>query len=191
VANNLEVEVKLPLPASVANIRRKLRSLGYRVIRTRSLEQNTVFDAEGLTLRAKNQLLRLRRYGSHRVLTYKGPPTPGKHKSREELEISVADPGKLSLILMRLGYRPVFLYEKYRTEFAPPKGRGMVTLDETPVGNFLEIEGRAGFIDRAAKALGFSEADYNTKSYGALYLEFCKRRGIEPGDMVFRRKTKA
>jgi adenylate cyclase class 2 len=185
--SNLEVEIKLPLPASLTKIRRTLREQGFHVVKNRRLEQNTLFDTPTLSLRAKGELLRLRRDGSERLLTYKGPAIPGKHKSREELQIPLATPDKLALILLRLGYRPVFRYEKYRTEFTPSKGRGVVTLDETPIGNYLEIEGRPGWIDRTAKTLGFTQADYNTKSYGTLYLEFCKRKGIEPTDMVFRR----
>jgi adenylate cyclase class 2 len=61
----------------------------------------------------------------------------------------------------------------------------VVTVDETPVGWFLELEGEPAWIDRTAAELGFEEKQYLTESYGSLYLLHCKQRGIEPSDMVF------
>jgi len=55
-------------------------------------------------------------------------------------------------------------------------------LDETPLGVFLELEGPARWIDRTARALGFSESDYITDSYAELHR---RSRGGEAGDMVF------
>jgi adenylate cyclase class 2 len=61
----------------------------------------------------------------------------------------------------------------------------MATLDETPIGVYMELEGSPRWIDRAARRLGFSERDYITASYGRLYLEWCAAQKIEPGHMVF------
>jgi adenylate cyclase class 2 len=58
-------------------------------------------------------------------------------------------------------------------------------LDETPIGVFLELEGPPDWIDRAAGELGFKEDNYITASYGALYIEDCRRCGEAPGDMTF------
>jgi hypothetical protein len=57
------------------------------------------------------------------------------------------------------------------------------------VGDFLELEGSRAWIDRVARQLGYSRNDYTTASYGALYLEDCRKRGIPPGDMVFSRSA--
>jgi adenylate cyclase, class 2 len=84
-----------------------------------------------------------------------------------------------------MGYQPVFRYDKFRTEFARPGEAGVATLDETPIGVFLELEGSPRWVDRTARKLGFSAADYITRSYGRLYTEFCKSRGMKCGDMVF------
>jgi adenylate cyclase class 2 len=90
----------------------------------------------------------------------------------------------LAAILARLGFERMFRYEKYRTEFR--RGRtGVVTLDETPIGTYLELEGEPTWIDRTARLLGFTEADYITLSYGQLYLDRCARQGSKAGDMVF------
>jgi hypothetical protein len=51
----------------------------------------------------------------------------------------------------------------------------------------MRSTGSPEWIDYTASELGFSEADYSTKSYGALYIEFCERQGIEPQHMVFPR----
>ena len=61
-------------------------------------------------------------------------------------------------------------------------------LDETPIGDFLELEGPPRWIARAARALGRSPADYITASYGSLYLQHCQAKGVKPSHMVFGRR---
>jgi hypothetical protein len=63
------------------------------------------------------------------------------------------------------------------TEYFQPGTHGIVTLDETPIGCFLEIEGAPRWIDLTARRLGFQKFDYITASYGRLYQEFSKARG--------------
>ncbi len=86
---------------------------------------------------------------------------------------------------MHMGYRAVFRYEKYRTEYTKPRVPGKVLLDETPIGNYLEIEGSPRWIDRTARQLGFKSGDYITRSYGYLYLAYCRERRIAPKNMLF------
>ena len=89
-------------------------------------------------------------------------------------------------MLERLGYRPFFHYEKYRTIYQRPgDSGGNAVFDETPIGNWIELEGTPEWIDAIAVQLGFSQADYCTESYGALWLTHCRERGIESPDMVF------
>jgi adenylate cyclase, class 2 len=64
-------------------------------------------------------------------------------------------------------------------------GAAVVTLDETPIGDFLELEGPGEWIDDTAKRLGFSRQDYVLDSYARLYVADCERRGVEPSHMVF------
>jgi len=61
----------------------------------------------------------------------------------------------------------------------------LIELDETPIGTFVELEGPADAIDRAATELGFSRHDYVLKSYLVLYMEECRRKGEQPRNMVF------
>ncbi len=180
-----EIEIKLRLPPKLAKIRRVLHAAGFRVVKPRIQESNILFDNAKRTLRKHGKLLRLRRAGPHRLLTYKGPSQPSRYKKRHEVEIDLHNGECLEEIFTHLGYRPVFRYEKYRTEYAKPRTEGKVLLDETPIGNFLEIEGSPRWIDGAARALGFRPADYITRSYGYLYLAYCRERRIAPKDMLF------
>lgn len=182
-----EVEIKLPV-SSVAAIRRRLRRLGFQAATPRLLERNLVFDTPDSALRRSAQLLRLRSKGARWWLTWKSRPEGvSRHKVRQELEVELADGEQLNQILARLGYRQAFEYQKYRTEFH--RGRqGQVLLDETPIGNFLELEGPPMWIDRAARELGYGRGDYILDSYSALYLAWCARGRVTPGNMVFVRK---
>ena len=185
---SLETEIKIKV-ANPEAVRRRLRYLGYRVHARRIFESNTVLDTTDLRLRNGGEVLRLRRAGHKNTVTYKGPSRPGRHKCREEVETTVASGDALERILKHLGCEESFRYEKYRTEYARDSERGIVTVDETPVGNYLEIEGSPNWIDETARELGFSPADYITKSYSALYLEYCHERGITPSNMVFSKRT--
>jgi adenylate cyclase, class 2 len=179
-----ETEVKIRLKDADA-IRNRLRELGFAESSARQFEANTLYDTGNGELAHKGMLLRLRHTGDQSVITWKGPGESSPYKSRPELETSMGSIETLGRILERLGYRPSFRYEKYRTEFRNDDGAGVVTLDETPIGDFLELEGEGEWIDETAQRLGFAPADYLLASYGRLYLADCERRGVEPGHMVF------
>ena len=179
-----EVEVKIPL-ANRAAAESRLKQAGFQVSAARQWESNDIYDTPDQSLRGKEMLLRLRQSGDKSVITWKGPGSPGPHKSRPELETSLGSLETFSRILEQLGYQRSFRYEKYRTEYAADKHRGVVTVDETPIGDFLEIEGPADWIDSTAAQLGFSKKEYILESYGHLYLAHCKKHGLEPGNMVF------
>ncbi len=119
------------------------------------------------------------------MITYKGPTRPGPHKSREEIEFDVSDAAALTKVLDRLGYTPSFRYEKYRTKFAAPGEPGIVSIDETPIGVYLELEGPPEWIDASAARLGFSASEYLTSSYAFLYAEYRRSSPGAPCDMTF------
>jgi adenylate cyclase class 2 len=179
-----ETEIKLRAD-DVASAKRMLHRAGFRVRKRRVFEDNTMFDTAAQSLRERASALRLREVGGKAIVTFKGKPLESKHKSREELEVDVSDAARARLILERLGFRPVFRYQKYRTEYRQPTRSGTATLDETPIGVFMELEGQPAWIDRTATLLGFQERDYIKASYGRLYLEWCKKRRRKPGDMVW------
>jgi len=179
-----ETEIKLSL-ASAGQGRRLLRRAGFRVHRRRVHEQNVVFDTPDQALRSRGELLRLRSSGGRSILTFKGRATIRRHKSRVELETAVADSEMMSAILLSLGLEPHFWYEKYRTEYCMGGTPGLATLDETPIGVFLELEGEPAWIDQSAASMGFTQASYITYSYGSLYASFRNRHGGDPSRMAF------
>ena len=183
-----ETEIKLRV-GHVPTVTERLSAAGFVVSRDRVFEANTIYDTPAGEIRAGGCLLRLREAGQASVITYKGPAREGKHKSREELETTIGSGPIAKLIFERLGFVAGFRYEKFRTEFGRPGEPGVVTLDETPVGWFIELEGDGPWIDRTAAELGFSEDDYVTQSYGALYLQHCESEGVEPANMVFSGKS--
>lgn len=184
IGSGIETEIKLRLP-DAATGRKLLRRAGLKVKRRRKFESNLVYDTAEFSLRQRGELLRLRLSGRDMVLTFKGRPVPARHKTREEIETALGDITVMDQILRHLGFQVVFRYEKYRTEYAPARGTGVVTLDETPIGVFLEIEGEAGWIDRTAQRLGFNQSDYISASYGSLYASFCTEHGLQENEMVF------
>jgi adenylate cyclase class 2 len=179
-----ETEVKLKVQ-HLREIIRKLDAAGYNVVHSRTFESNTIYDTADANLARNGMLIRLREFGGQSIITWKGPPIPGPHKSRPELETTVGSANTLAAILSKLGYAPVFRYEKFRTEFKRPGTDGSVVLDETPLGVFLELEGEGEWIDRTAALLGFSPRDYVLNSYGRLYQKECERLGVQPKHMVF------
>ena len=176
-------------------------------------EENVIFDTPQGGLAKHGQLLRIRTEtpeglkksktagASQRVMvTFKQPITRlaagpgsgmgGPYKVRDEIELEVTDATNLGRIFEGLGMSGWFRYEKYRTTFqlgsSKEWARGLlVELDETPIGTFVELEGPAEAIDRAATELGFSKRDYVLKSYLVLYMEECRRKGEQPRQMVF------
>jgi adenylate cyclase class 2 len=207
-----ETEIKLRIIDPPA-FHRALQRIGARLAgpgTSKVREQNVIFDTPQGELARHDQLLRIRtespvtRGKSHAprakqrvVLTFKRPaaagrenPSDGPYKVREEIEVAVPEAGNLARIFEGLGMKGWFRYEKYRTTFRLPGSKSwakglLIELDETPIGTFVELEGPAAAIDRAAQELGFSKQDYILKNYLRLYLEDCRRKGEEPSHMVF------
>jgi len=186
VAKREENEIKIAA-GDAAKMRALLRSTGFRIHKARVFERNLVLDdAEG-SVKARNLLLRLRTAGKTITCTFKGREAPGMHKRREEREFHPDDLDECLAVFAGVGFTPAYTYEKYRTEFQRPGDAGVVTLDETPIGVFLELEGPARWIDSTAQELGFSGADYIKLSYGRLFENWCAENGLELRDMVFSR----
>jgi len=178
-----EIEIKFRV-ADLRALARKLRGAGFRVVTPRTHEMNTLYDLPGEVLRGRKELLRLRKYGSEWTLTHKSGKKTGRHSSRVELETGVGDSKQIDLILRALGYAPTFRYEKFRAEWTD--GKGQVVVDETPIGNFCEIEGAPRWIDATAKKLGVTASDYITKNYAGLFADWKQRTGSKAYEMTFR-----
>jgi adenylate cyclase, class 2 len=159
--------------------------LGFHQVTPRTHELNTLFDLPGRPLRARGDILRIRKYGDSWILTHKakGTPNDGPHKVRVETETRVEDGTKLEAILRTLQFEPVFRYEKFRAEWKDAQGH--VVIDETPIGNFAEIEGPAEWIDQIARELGLKPHDYITDTYGGLFFAWKERTGSPATELTF------
>jgi adenylate cyclase, class 2 len=202
-ATHREVEIKLRI-TDLSALVQGLHRIG-AVSRGRVREQNTLYDTPEAAFRGSGRLLRLRletpapagrrAFGESRgVLTSKAPisgPTgrvPSfRYKERLERELRVHAPAHWPQKLRALGLKRSFCYDKFRTTYRLRGSRLHLDLDETPVGIFLELEGRPEAIDRAAHALGFAPRDYIRGTYWDVYIADCRRRGRTPKNMVFRR----
>jgi len=178
-----EVEIKFQI-VDVKRLTRALKRAGFRQVTPSTHEMNVLYDLPGQPLRKRGALLRLRRYGDKWVLTHKAKGSVGRHKSRVELETTVADGEQMDQILRALGFTPAFRYEKYRAEWSD--GKGHVVLDKTPIGDFGEIEGSSRWIDRTAQALGIAPENYITQSYAPMFFEWKRKRGSSAAEMTFR-----
>jgi adenylate cyclase class 2 len=178
-----EVEVKFVLKDAAA-VERRLKRAGFHRQTPRTHETNTLYDLPSGELRSRGEVLRLRDYGGQWKLTHKTKGKEGRHKSRIENETSVSDGPQAEAILFALGYQPSFRYEKFRTEWTD--GAGHVVLDQTPIGDFGEIEGPARWIDRTARALEIASSDYITDSYALLFAKWKQRTGSSAEHMTFR-----
>jgi len=179
----LEVEVKILAPDLKA-LEGQMRDLHFRCLTPSTHEINTLYDLPGQKLRYRGELLRLRNYGGQWILTHKGKGKIGRHKSRRELETAVSDGEQMDAILRALGFAPVFVYEKFRAEWSD--GQGHVVLDHTPIGDIAEIEGKARWIDRTARALNLKPQNYITKSYAELFFDWKRRTSSKAENMTFR-----
>ena len=182
MATPQEIEIKFLVPDLHA-LETKLRKLGFRCETPSTHEVNTLYDLPGQKLRRKGELLRLRKYGDTWKLTHKAKGKPGRHKSRAELETAVADGKAMDALLRALGFLPVFVYEKFRSEWSDHEGH--VVLDHTPIGDIAEIEGKSRWIDRTARALGIAPKNYITKSYGELFLDWERKTKCKAMNMTF------
>jgi adenylate cyclase, class 2 len=184
MAGSTETEIKLRVQ-NLLEIQKTLEAEGYRISQARQFEANTIYDTSESRLLHSGMLLRLRQTGGRATLTWKGPVIPGPHKSRPERETQIGSAETFGYILEQLGYKPVFRYEKFRTELKGTDPAATVTLDDTPIGLFVELEGPAAWIDETAKSLGFAPRDYVTESYGTLYRQWCQSNGVQPLHMIF------
>jgi adenylate cyclase, class 2 len=177
-----ETEIKFIIE-DVASLERQLEKIGFQLMTPSTLEVNTLYDLPGGELRARSEVLRIRRYGDIWSITHKSKGTSSRHKSRTESETKVSDGEQMDAILRALGYSPSFIYEKYRAEWTDH--RGDVVIDRTPIGNIGEIEGEPAWIDEIATKVGIPDSAFITKSYAALFLEWRTRTHSTATNMTF------
>jgi len=178
-----EVEIKLPFGSSEEAIRR-LQQLGAVLTHPREFEDNLVYDLPSGELRASGRILRLRRAGQEAKVTFKSKVfRETRHKVRLEHETSVGSAHETEQIFQGLGLGVTYRYQKYRSVYELASVE--VSVDETPIGCFVELEGEPDAIDRLAERLGFKVEDYIQATYRDLHETNAASRGVPMGDLVF------
>jgi adenylate cyclase, class 2 len=185
MSSDREVEIKFQI-TDFETLTSRLESAGFRLITPRTRELNTLFDQPAGKLRRRGALLRLREYGPKWTLTFKDKRTSGggRHKSRRELETRLENGEAMGQILEAIGFKPSFRYEKFRSEWRDATGH--VVIDETPIGNYGEIEGPPKWIDATARLLQISPKQYITLSYAELFQAWKRKTKSKAEEMTFR-----
>lgn len=183
---SIETEIKFRVE-DVDELAGRLRGAGFREETPRTFESNVLFDTPDRKMRARTEILRIRNYGGRWVITHKRLPDvgPGEdaHKHRVETETEVGDGSVLAEVFKSIGLVEAFRYEKWRSEWTD--GGGHCVIDETPIGNFAELEGVPEWIDRTAARLGVDRSQYLTLSYGRLFEQWCAEHGSKAKDLTF------
>ena len=182
----IETEIKFRVER-LEELAAQLSAAGFRVETLRTFETNVLYDTPDRAMRARTEILRIREYAGRWTVTHKRIPDSGvgedRHKHRVETETEVADGAVMAEVFESLGLVAAFRYEKWRTEWTD--GVGHCVVDETPIGDFAELEGTPEWIDAAAARLGVRPEAYMTLSYGRLYEKWCAEHGVEPGHLTF------
>jgi adenylate cyclase class 2 len=182
----VETEIKFRVD-DLAALTRRLQAAGFRLQTPRSFESNVLYDTPGRQMRSRTEILRIRSYAGRWTVTHKRLPDSGpgedRHKHRIETETEVSDGQALADVFLSIGLVAAFRYEKWRTEWQD--GEGHCVVDETPIGNYAELEGSATWIDRAAERLGIAPSEYITLSYGRLFDLWREQHNSPAADLTF------
>ena len=180
-----EIEVKVRV-ANAEEISRRIQAAGGVLVVPRTFEDNRLYDLPDGALGRAGGMLRLREAGGRAVLTGKGPPGAGtdpRYKVRTEEESEVPGANALAAVLSAAGLVVRWRYQKYRREYHLEGA--LLTVDETPHGSWIEIEGEPGAIEQAAARIGVDRGDFDTSTYREIHERECERAGCPVGDMVF------
>ncbi len=171
----------------MAGLAERLEAAGFTLETPRAFESNVLYDTPDRAMRARTEILRIRGYAGRWTVTHKRLPDvgPGEdtHKHRIETETEVADGEALAQVFLSIGLIPAFRYEKWRAEWTD--GEGHCVVDETPIGNYAELEGSPEWIDRAAARLGVDRSQYITLSYGRLFDQWREQHRSAVQDLTF------
>lgn len=187
MTNGLEIEIKIR-----SDDLNRLRDAGIELtLQTpRHFEDNWLLDNEAESLLRAGAALRVRTANGTGLVTFKGivrESAGSPLKIREEVETAVSDPEETVRLFECLGFKRTFRYQKYRTIYSAEvdDGHVEVTFDETPMGNFIEIEGDEARVLKVLARVGYTAQDSVRESYPELQLARCREKGIPLEDLVF------
>ena len=183
-----EIEAKMKLVDRAA-LEQRLVQLGAQR-GEQVFETNTFYDTPDRQLKRRDEGLRLRinerREGQSTVImTHKGPRQQGPLKCRSETELEVSDRGAAGMLLDKLGYQPVLIFEKRRQGWQIDDC--FVELDTIPyLGDFVEIEGASEqSIMALRKKLDLQNLPLIRASYSALLCGYAREHGIDSSAIRF------
>ena len=178
-----EIEVKFYVE-DLVQVEARLHAWRAEPVQARVHEYNLRFDTPTGELARQSKMLRLRQDTTSR-LTYKGANVVAEGVSRrKEIEFTLDDFNAARALLEALGYRVSMVYEKFRAVYS--LDAVLVTLDEMPFGNFVEIEGPDGLsIRKISHKLGLNWDTRIQDSYAALFQTACRTLGLETSSLTF------
>ncbi len=188
-----ETEVKFCV-FNLAQAEASLRRLKTHLFAPRIFEVNLRFDTPHGDLQRTGRVLRLRKDEASR-LTYKADNRLVEGAvTRREIEFTVGDFDSARQFIEALGYKVVFIYEKYRTTYEIQTAevskdfrslKTHIMLDELPYGNFVEIEGELALLHPIADELQLDWNEAIPASYHTLFERLHKSRKLNFRDLTF------
>lgn len=173
----LEYELKY-LDVNFDDLGSRLNEVGGQFL-GRYFETNLVFDYADRSLKEAGILLRLREKQGKAVLTVKKPPkteAPSSLKVFEEIESEVDDFHTVKSALETVGFHIAFAYEKVREKWI--YRNCAICMDSVPFGDFVEIEGLEGGVQKCAQDLGLDGNPTSKMTYHALNLEYREKNNL-------------
>jgi predicted adenylyl cyclase CyaB len=179
---NHEIEIKFSIKDQTLLLD-QFKKLGAR-FKGKAFERTIRFDTPDNQLEKQGKFLRLRS-GFKNVITFKSKISNKQFKEREEIEFEVEEQEKMRQILERLGFTKIRIMEKYRQKWEC--GGTEIVVDKLLMGIFMEIEGPKINIEKICQKLGLDLKNGITKSYWEIWEEYCKRKHLDPENIVFNR----
>lgn len=110
---------------------------------------------------------------------------------RIELETDISDVESVTHMMSFFGYPKKVSWEKKRVNFTSHKSEELdfaISLDETPMGFFLEIESNEDKIEEIIKTLRLSDLERTKKAYLGVWADFNQKNDTAREDMMFTNK---
>lgn len=183
---NKEIEIKIRL-VDKGKIKKKLLSFGWKMEKIVFQQEYRITDAEN-TLGEKGIFPRVRKEGEKSVFTIKVNPD-GKvnendksirYFNRLEYDIEVEDAKKMAEILSIIGLTEQRILEKYREIWKKDDEKELsIVIDSLKFGDYMELEGSEGKIDKMAERLGLSNEERITLAYWRVYRKYCEQNNFK------------
>ena len=185
----IETEIKLILGnTNIEDLTQKIESI-FKLSRTNSFHQIThQFFYEDYTKQQSFPRVRNEQNGRN-TLTVKAKiqdENKSEYFKRIELESDISNVDTVIQMMHFFGYPKKVSWEKKRVNFIGNQEQDFsISLDETPMGYFLEIEAVEEKIEEIIKILELENLERTNKAYLGVWADFNKKSGTTREDMLF------